>query len=259
MKFWLLAGLAAVCLAAPPRIEVPEIIQLSVEANGRDWRAAPEYSYFAREQTGSGSKTYQVLMILGSPFRKLVAINGEPLSAAQQRKEQIKLERAIARRRRESSGARAARIEDYRRERRQEHVLLNQLTQAFDFRLLGQGLLNGREVYMLQATPRRGYRPPNRDSKVLIGMQGELWIDTQTYQWVKVEAEVIHPVWIEGFLARVEPGTRFELEYGPVTDEVWLPAHYAMQSRATVLFLFGRKDREEESYFGYRKAARLVD
>jgi hypothetical protein len=41
---------------------------------------------------------------------------------------------------------------------------------------------------------------------VLTGMEGKLWIDEKTFQWVKVEATVIRPVSIEGFLAEVEPG-----------------------------------------------------
>jgi len=44
-----------------------------VEANERDWQAAPKYNYFERDQIGAGTKTYQVLMILGSPYHRLVA------------------------------------------------------------------------------------------------------------------------------------------------------------------------------------------
>jgi len=71
---------------------------------------------------------------------------------------------------------------------------------------------------------------------------------------VRVHAEVIHPVSIAGFLAQVEPGTRFELDYAPVADGIWEPAHYAMQSRARVLLMFGRRGRDGESYYGYQEA-----
>jgi hypothetical protein len=85
-------------------------------------------------------------------------------------------------------------------------------------------------------------------------MEGKLWIDKKTYQWVKVEATVIHPVSIAGFLAQVEPGTRFELEKMPVTDSLWLPKHFAMKSQARVLFFFTRKSQADETYYGYQKA-----
>ena len=86
-------------------------------------------------------------------------------------------------------------------------------------------------------------------------MQGKLWIDKATFQWVKVEASVIHPVSIQGFLARVEPGTRFEWEKGPVAGGVWLPKHFSVRSKAEILSFIRHKTHEDETYFNYQKAA----
>jgi hypothetical protein len=108
------------------------------------------------------------------------------------------------------------------------------------------------EVYELRATPRAGYNPPNMEAGVLTGMKGRLWIDTRTFQWVKVEAQVIHPVTIGGFLATVEPGTRFELENMRMSGDIWLPEHFAMLSRAKILFMFSRRKSSDETYFDYR-------
>ena len=129
---------------------------------------------------------------------------------------------------------------------------MDQLTKAFQFQLLGEQKLGSYDVYVLRATPLAGYRPPNRDTQVLTGMEGMLWIDHDTYQWVKVEARVVHPVSIEGFLARVEPGTRFELEKMPVAAGVWLPKHFAMQAKAKIVGVFSHNSQEEETYFNYR-------
>ena len=91
------------------------------------------------------------------------------------------------------------------------------------------------------------------ETEVLKGMQGQLWIDKKTFQWVKVEAQVIHPVSIGGFLARVEPGTRFELENMPVEDDIWLPKHFSMKAHARVMVLFRHNSSEDESYYNYTK------
>ena len=246
--------LVASVRAAIPGVDVATIVQRSVEANDRDWQAAPDFSYFDRERTGNGTRTYHVLMILGSPYRRLVAVNGKALAPAQQGEEQSNLDQAIAQRQNESPEQRTERMADYRKGRRRDHQLMNQLVQAFDFKLLGRQRLGRHSVYVLRATPRPGYNPPCVDTKVLTGMQGKLWIDTKTFQRVKVEAAVIHPVWIEAFLARVDPGTRFELEYAPVSDDIWLPTHFAMNSRAKILLIFLRRDQEDHSYFGYEKA-----
>jgi hypothetical protein len=254
MGLWAGIVLAAGIWVATAGNDVRTIVQQSVAANDRDWAALPQFNHYERDGIGKRSRTYQVLMIAGSPYKQLVERGGKPISPAEQAAEKSKLERAIAERRAESPEARAARIGEYHEQRRQEHVMIQQLSAAFYFRMAGQGRLAGREVYVLEATPKPGYRPPNRDSKVLTGMHGKLWIDAHTFQWVRVEAEVIHPVSMAGFLARVEPGTRFELEYAPVADGIWEPVHYAMQLRARVLLMFGRRGREEESYFKYQKA-----
>lgn len=232
------------------------IIQRSVEANAVDWKAAPDYDYFERDQQpGGGTKTYDELMISGSPYERLIAINGKPLSPERQAEEQRKLDATVLQRRNESEWERAERIAKYEKDRKRDQLLMEQLTKAMDFVLVGQQKLNGYDVYVLKATPHPGYQPPNMECEVLTGMQGELWIDKKTFQWVKVQAQVIHPVSIEGFLAEVEPGTRFELEKMPVEDDIWLPKHFAMKSRAKIFFLFPHRSQADEAYYGYRKAA----
>jgi hypothetical protein len=235
--------------------DVATIIQRSVEANNKDWEAAPQYDHFERDrQPDGGTRTYEVMMILGSDYQRLVAVNGKPLSPEEQASEQQKLEHVIAQRHDESAEQKAQRIARYEKDRKRDHLMMEQLTVAFDFKLLGKQKLGPYDVYVLQATPRPGYQPPNTETKVLTGMQGKLWIDKETYQWVKVEAEVVHPVSIVGFLAEVEPGTRFELEKMPVEDDIWLPSHFSMKARAKVLFFFSHKTQDDETYFDYHKA-----
>jgi hypothetical protein len=181
----------------------------------------------------------------------LVALNDEPLPPAAARSQLQLLEKADVQRRAESPAAHARRIAGYEKGRRRDHLLFQQMTAAFDFHMAGTDTLNGREAYRLRATPKPGYRPPNTQSQVLSGMEGTLWIDRQSMQWAKVEAHVVRPVSIEGFLARVQPGTRFELEYAPVAAGIWEPTHFIMASHARVLFVYNRRERDDESYSGY--------
>lgn len=192
-------------------------------------------------------------MIHGSPYRRLIEVDSEPLSSQARANEQRKLERVMAQRRAESSEQRQKRIAQYEKERRRDHLMMEQLTQAFDFKLIGDRIVDSHDVYVLRATPRKGYKPPNMETQVLPGMRGELWIDKKTFQWVKVTAHVIRPVSIEGFLAEVQPGTRFELEKMPVENGIWLAKHFEMKSSAKILFLFNRSDQEDNTFFDYRK------
>ena len=73
------------------------------------------------------------------------------------------------------------------------------------------------------------------------------------FHWVKAEAEVVRPVWLFGFAARIEPGTQFELEQVPITTGLWMPSHFTMQAKAKVLLLFPHYEQENVTYFNYRK------
>jgi hypothetical protein len=237
-----------------PQPDVQTIIQRSIEATKADWKAAPQYSYQETDREHGKSKTYNVQMIGGSPYQVLIAIDGQPLTPDERQKEHEKLEQTIAKRKSESPDQRARRIEAYEKARKRDHAMLLELTKAFDFKLIGETRLAGREVYLIQATPRPHYQPPNEDAKVLTGMQGRLWIDKATFQWVQVTARVIHPVSIEGFVARVEPGTRFELQKMQVADGVWLPQHFAMHSRAKVLGVWKHVTQENDTFSDYRQS-----
>lgn len=244
--------LLAACLQGSP-MDATSIVQRSVAANRRDWNAAPEYSYVECDRDGDGGRTYEVSMLLGFPYRRLVSIDGKPLSEANEEKQRSRLKQAFAQRRAESATVRAERTAKYERERKRNQLMMEQLATAFDFKLLGQEKAGRYDTYILEATPKPGYRPPNIETEVLTGMRGKLWIDKISFQWVKVEAEVVHPVSIAGFVARVEKGTRFELEKTPVAAGVWLPSHFAMESRARILGVVTRREKEEQTYSGYRK------
>ena len=253
---WALLVFAAMADAAfCANVDVNAIIQKSVAANQADFKAAPQYSYREREKTADGDKTHDVIMIGGSPYERLLAVDGKPISAEDAAKEQQKLDQARKARKAESPDQRRQRIAKYEKDRQRDHAMMDQLTKAFTFKLLGQRKVRLFTVYVLKATPRPGYKPPNMETQVLTGMQGELWIDTKTYQWVKVTAQVIHPVSIEGFLAQVEPGTQFELEKTPVGNGIWMPSHFSMRSHAKVLYMFNRASHEDDTFSNYHKAS----
>ena len=243
----------AACSFSHAQNNVVTIIQKSVQANNRDWDADPQFDYSETDKDEQGTKTYQVTTILGTPYERLVQINGQPLPAEQEAEEKSKFEKMLAERRAESPKKRAERISKFKADRRRDHIMLAQLTKAFDFHLVGEQQIDGHQVYVLKATPRKGYQPPNRDSRVLTGMDGTLWIDKSSFQWVKVEAHVIRPVSIEGFMAKVEPGTQFEIEKTPVEGDIWLTKHYAMTASAKILSVIPHHSQEDDSYFNYHK------
>jgi hypothetical protein len=242
------------------RPSTTEIIRRSVVANTADWNSQPQYAYqefdlkSKIDPTGKvqpqQSRTYEVLMIEGSPYNRLIGIDNEPLSRAKAALENAKLQREMLRRQHETASDRRARVEKYQNGRAEQHLLMQQMVDAFNFKLVGEETVTGANCYVLDAYPRADYRPPVERAKVLSGMRGRLWIDKSGYHWAKVQAEVINPVQFGLFIAQVKPGTKFELDQAPVGG-VWLPKCFTESVNASVLGLYGYRTREEEHYSDY--------
>jgi hypothetical protein len=242
------------------------IIDKSIATNDRDWGAQDDYIYVERKIRSNvdseghakveGSKKFEVLMLEGSPYRKLIAADNEPLTAAQRATEEDKLRREIAKRQDESLSERKKRVSRYQEQRAEEHLLMEQMATAFHFRLAGDEEIGGVPCFRLDATPRADYMPPVEKARVLKGMRGTLWIDKAHYHWVKVEADVMQPVTFGFFIAKVNPGTRFELDQAPV-DGYWLPRHFVQTVNASVFGLYGYRTQEESFFSGYRRQVPL--
>lgn len=223
-----------------------------------DWAAAPAFAFVQRDVSASKGvitrKTHHVFTISGSDYYMPIAINDELLPADQQERELRRLQEEVDRRSHETTKEAQRRSEQYCKAREQNGVLLLEFTKAFDFTLAGEDMTNGHPTYVLDAKPRPGYQPPNRTARILTGMRGRLWIEKESFHWVKGEAEVLKPVSIFGFFAKVLPGTRMDLEMIPVTEDVWLVSRFAV---AMNLSMFWRKSTKtmESAFSDYRPAA----
>lgn len=243
--------------AATPEPNVPRIVTRSMQETTANWNQASDYSFIERDvETKRGSqplvKTYQVLQIDGSPYIRVIAVGDRPLSATEQDQEERKLRNEMEKRQRQSEGERAKRVEKYVKGRRQDRALLDGMMGAFDFQLVGQETIDGRDCWLLNASPKAGYQPKSRETKVLAGMRGRLWVDKASGHWVRVQAEVFQSVSLYGFFAKVQPGTRFLLEQEPVTGSLWLPKHLSMHVNASAFGLVHEDSTDDETYSNYK-------
>jgi hypothetical protein len=259
-RTFLLSAAAAtgmLCRAADPNPAPDEIVRKSVEATKSDWAHAAQYSYLERDVESKRhsrplSRTYRVLVIDGSPYNLVTAIDDLPLSPYEKAAEQRKLRKEIAKRQKESEREREKRIDKYRRENEHSHEMLQEMIDAFEFRLAAEAQVDGRACWVLDAEPKPGYEPDGREGRVLKGMRGRLWIDKAAYQWVKVHAEVVKAVNFYGFLAKVGPGTEFDLEQAPVAADIWMPKAFKVSVRASALGFFSENSDESDTYRDYQ-------
>ena len=157
--------------------DADKIVERSVEVLKRDWAAQPRFDCSERDKDKNGIRTYEDIMLDGSQYQKLIALNDRPLDAHQQSEQEQKFQEAAAKRRSESESQKRRRIARYEADRKRQGELITELTKAFTFTLASTDKLDGRDVYLLNAEPRKGYRPPSVETRVLTGMRGKVWIE----------------------------------------------------------------------------------
>lgn len=239
-----------------------DIVRRSALVDQSNDELAKNYTYLEREverkldsggaQKSIESKTWDTTFLYGRPFRRLVEKDGKPLPPDQQKKEQERFDREVAKRERESDKDRAHAVAEQEKRRREGRKFLQEIADVYDFRILGEEQVSGRDAWVIGAEPKRDYKPTSSDAKNLMKMHGKVWIEKDGYHWVKAEAEVIDTLSWGLFLARMSPGTRLEFEQERVNDEVWLPRR--MLIRLNARLMFKKFDAEYESdWSNYRK------
>src|ERR1700737_1398668 len=212
-------ALVFISVSTAQQPDAREIIRRSVAASEHNWKIARNYTFLQRTEecqiNSAGQvkskqvKTHDVTLLEGSPYFRLTERDDHPLPPAEENKEQEKLNKSIAGRLKETPAQRERRIHEYEQRRERQRADVAEVPEAFDFRIVGEERVEGRDTWVVDATPRRDYHPRTRDTKILSHVKGRLWIDRQTFQWVKLEAEVIDPVSGGFFLGRPHPGTPF--------------------------------------------------
>ena len=230
---------AAVLAAQDPR----EIVLQSAMRDARDQELRRNYTFVQREELrrfdGSGNETsverkvYDILMLYGRPYRRLTGKGGESLSAAEEKREQTRLDKEMAKRARETDGDRTKRLLEQQKELEEEREFRKEIADAFTFRLAGEEVLGGLPAYVVEAEPKPGYKPRTRHGKVLTKVHGKLWISKSDRRWVKVDTEFLDTFSLGWFLVRVNKGTQMMFESTRVGGEVWLPraAHLRGEAR----------------------------
>ena len=256
-------ALISVTTAVAAQPDAREIVRRSVAASDENWKMARNYTFLQRTEErhidsdgrvkSKEVKTYDVTLLQGSPYFRLLERDDHPLPASEEKKEKTKLEKSIADRMKETPAEQRRRIEDYDKRRERQREAMHEVAEAFEFRNIGQDVVDGREVWVVEASPLAGYHPRSRDAKILPHVHGKLWIDQRSYHWVKLEAEVIHPVSWGLFLVRLDPGARIRFDETRVNDEVWLPQHVSVAASARLGVFKKLRVQEDTTYKNFRK------
>jgi hypothetical protein len=240
-----------------------EIVRRSIQAEFAGVEATRNYTYLERQEEreldGSGKvknlevHTYDVTLMEGSPYRRLVAVNDKPLTPKEQQKEDEKLHLSNTARSQETEAQKQQRIADWRHKQERQREPLREIPEAYDFHILPDETLDGRAMWVIDATPKAGYKPKLKSAFFFPKVKMRFWIDRQDFQAVKADMETLDTISWGGILARLAKGDRLTYEKARVNDEVWLPKALRIVGSARVLLVKGYRGDIDISYSNYRK------
>lgn len=264
MRLLALCASLPVLLAAQNAPDAREIVRRAIEFNQKNSDLARNYTFLERDETrmldGSGkpkkapeSRTFDVTLLEGSPYRRLLARDDRPLPPQEERKEQEKLRKSIDERRKETPAEHERRISEWDRKQQRQRAPFQEIPDAFDLRLAGEETLDGRDVYVIAATPKPGYKPKLAATAYFPKIKGKLWIDKRDNRWVKAEFETLDTISFGGIVVRLARGSHATFEEARINDEVWLPKRVMVDASARVMLVAGARARVEIAFSNYRK------
>jgi len=247
-------------------VPLEQIRKLLLRAEERDLendKRQRDYTYIEREEThkldGHGgvkkteSRTLEILQIYGELVERLTAKDDQPLSASEAKKEDDKIQKIIDKRKNESDEDRRKRLAKEEKDREEDRKFVLEIADAFNFRLIGSEMIDGRDTWVLEGEPRPGYEPKERGAKMLGKFQGRVWIDKSEAQWVKLDITAIDTLSVGFVLARIHKGTHVLVELAKVNDEVWLPKYVQFHLDARLALLKSYNLDVEQTYREYKK------
>jgi hypothetical protein len=235
------------------QVDLKSLVKQSVDNYNRDWREAMSWAYtqtdVTRADDGKQISVSEVVPLDGTPYERMISKNGEPLEKSEQRKENHKYEKTVKERGGETSAERQERIQKYEKSR----AFVNEVPDAYDFKLLGEEPVNGRPAWVVELKPSTNFVPESPHAALLRHIEGKLWIDKQDTQWAKAEARVIDAISFGFILARIGPGAHIDLDQTRISDHLWLPKQITINGFARVLMFHDKDLAEQIDFSGYHR------
>jgi hypothetical protein len=252
----------------PTGLDPREIVRRSVEIDHRNWEKAQSYTCQQHEVIkhlgkrgevkSTEIKTFDINFYYGHEYSRLVQKDDKPLSEQEQKKEDEKLEKFLAKYRNESQHDREKRLAKEKKEREEGRAFLRDVVNAYDFRIAGEESVDGAETWVIEATPRKDFHPTQSHADMLAKIKGTLWIEKKGYNWVKAEAEATDTISFGLFLFRIHPGSRFKFEQVHLNNEVWLFRRLNINGSARVALLKNEAVDQEEVFSNFKKFSTAV-
>lgn len=172
------------------------------------------YRYLERNVSSEGSTTSEVVATPRGEIDRLIEVDHHAPPPDQLNKNEQLLARLPG-----DAKLQQSRLQDQQNNSRRRDNVMKDIPEAFVYTYAGRGP-NGSIILKFQPAP--NFNPTSRQSLILQGMAGELWVDPATQRMVKIDGKLIKDVKIGwGFLARLNQGGTFLMEQAKAQDGTW--------------------------------------
>jgi hypothetical protein len=171
-------------------------------------------------------------------YRRLVAVDGRPLSDTELRERDDKHRADALKRLRETPSEHARRLQRETEEAEEARARLDDAVRVFAFEQKGHEVLDGRSLLLVSVTPRPEARAQTRAGRQMSKLRGHAWIDEAAGQLVRIEMEVTEQISLGfGLVGHIDAGSRMMYRRAPQADGAWAPVEARFSgSGATLVF-----------------------
>jgi hypothetical protein len=141
------------------------------------------------------------------------------------------------------------------RNRAQSPSAIDDTLAVLDFSTSRREMVDGRPAIIVKFVPKSNSQPRTREGKLARSFSGEIWVDEQAQEVMRVEAVAVEGLsYGYGLLARLSEGTRVELVREPVGDRIWMPVSIRFKGEGRAMLLRKLNIDFVLEWFDYRRA-----
>ena len=192
--------------------------------------------YRQRKVGAKGDTTREIIVSRDGNVARLVERDGQPITAAEDADERARLTEDL------DSPDDFLKHHHRDTEMRDSVIkLVNMMPQAMLYSY-APGQPQPKDAEGLQVVidfhPNPAFHPPTMFADALTGMEGRAWIDARSHYITRIEARVLHPVYMGfGILAKIYPGGTLEFEQTNIGGDQWVYSHLDEHLTARLLMV----------------------
>jgi hypothetical protein len=226
-----------------------ELVNRAVQNELKAAESNSHYMYLVRKQTPQGSSVKQVAETKDGEVSYLLKMNDQPLSADQRRSEDEKMQKLL-----NDPSEQQRRLKQQKDDERRATTLMRALPDAFIYEFDKPDAGDPPGVVKLGFRPNTNYDPPDRETQVLKGMAGAMYLDTKANRMKRLDGTLIDDVnfgW--GIFGKLHKGGHFEIREADVGDGHWDVTYRNLDFTGKVLLFKRLRIRETSEMSEFRR------